>query len=423
MSDEIREMTRQFVNGAAFQKAIVAAELEPYAVPVDFLRRCVELGCLGMDASEEYGGSALSPSEQAAVIEELARGHAGLALAVLVQNSLCGFPIVTFGTEEQKRKYLPRMASGELFASFGLSEPKNGSDAKGIQLTARRVEERGGWLLKGAKRWITNADRAGLIVLATRTGTTESRGRGITVFLVELSDDLPGLSRPKPYDKLGQAGSTLCEVIFDDVFVPDSAMLGELNSGWEVVNRTLEHSRVSIAAQGSGIALGALDTAEEYTAQRTQFGRLLKDHSAVANHLSVIRRQVELSQYLVERAARREEQGDPLAFVWASLAKLIASETAIWAAGDAMLLHGGMGYVNEMPISRIFRDSAVLRIYEGAAHIQVKIVERYLDRDKIMALFPPSAALMRDPNELAPLSTVIAEIESWQPSQLATVSS
>ena len=423
MSDEIREMTRQFVSGAAFQKAMAAAEQEPYAVPVDFLRRCVELGCLGMDAPEEYGGSSLSPSEQAAVIEELARGHAGLALAVLVQNSLTGFPILTFGTEEQKRKYLPRMATGELLASFGLSEPKNGSDAKGIQLTARRDEQRGGWLLKGAKRWITNADRAGLIVLATRTGSVESRGRGITVFLVELSDDLEGLSRPKPYDKLGQAGSTLCEVIFDDVFVPGGAMLGELNNGWDVINRTLEHSRVSIAAQGSGIALGALDAAEEYAAQRTQFGRLLKDHTAVANHLAVMRRQVELSQYLVMRAAHQEEQGDPLAFVWASLAKLIASETALWAAGDAMLLHGGMGYVNEMPISRIFRDSAVLRIYEGAAHIQVKIVERYLDRENIMALFPPSAALMRDPADLPPLANLIAEIETWQPSPLAAVSS
>ncbi len=134
-----------------------------------------------------------------------------------------------------------------------------------------------------------------------------------------------------------------------------------------------------------------------------------------------MKRQVDLSQYLVERAARQEELEDPLAFVWASLAKLIASETAIWAAGDAMLLHGGTGYVNEMPISRIFRDSAVLRIYEGAAHIQVKIVERFLDREKIMALFPPSAALMRDPRDLAPLSRVIEEIESWQPSQLAAV--
>ncbi len=421
MSDEIREMTREFVNGPAFQKAAAAAEQNPYAVPSDFLRRCVELGCLGMDVPEEYGGSGLSSTQQAAVIEELARGHAGLALSVLVQNSLTAFPIRTFGTEEQKQKYLPRMATGELLACFGLSEPKNGSDAKGIRLTARRDDSRDGWLLKGAKRWITNADRAGLIVLATRTGTPESRGRGITVFLVELSEETEGLSRPKPYDKLGQAGSTLCEVIFDDVFVPNEAMLGELNHGWDVINSTLEHSRVSIAAQGSGIALGAYDAASHYAAEREQFGRLLKEHEPVANHLAIIERQVNLSQYLVNRAARQEEAQDPLAFVWASLAKLIASETAIWAAGDGMLLHGGTGYVNEMPISRIFRDSAVLRIYEGAAHIQVKIVERFLDRDKVMSLFPPSAALMRDPKSLQPLAELIDEIESWQPAPMATV--
>ncbi len=421
MADEVREMTREFVNGPAFQKAIAAAEADPYAVPTEFLRRCVEIGCLGMDVPEEFGGSGLSSTQQAAVIEELARGHAGLALSVLVHNSLAAFPIRSFGTDEQKRKYLPRMARGELLACFGLSEPKNGSDAKGIRLTARRDDSRDGWLLKGSKRWITNADRAGLIVLATRTGSPESRGRGITVFLVELSDHVEGLSRPKPYDKLGQAGSTLCEVFFEDVFVPSDAMMGELNEGWDIVNSTLEHSRVSIAAQGSGIALGAFDTASRYASEREQFGRLLKEHPAVANHLAVMQRQVDLSQYLVNRAARQEDLEDPLAFVWASLAKLIASETAIWAAGDAMLLHGGTGYVNEMPISRIFRDSAVLRIYEGAAHIQVKIVERYLDRDKIIALFPPSAALMRDPNELTPLPELIEQIESWQPSLMVTV--
>jgi alkylation response protein AidB-like acyl-CoA dehydrogenase len=313
------------------------------------------------------------------------------------------------------------MAKGELLACFGLSEPKNGSDAKGIRLTARQDEQRGGWLLKGSKRWITNADRAGLIVLATRTGTPESRGNGITVFLVEMSEETPGLSRPKPYDKLGQAGSTLCEVFFDDVFVPNDGMLGGLNMGWEIVNSTLEHSRIWIAAQASGVALGALDSATQYAAEREQFGKLLKDHPPVANHLQIIKRQAKLSSYLVDRAAREEEMGGDLAFFWASLAKLIAGETALWAAGEAMLLHGGMGYVNEMPVARIFRDSAVLRIYEGAAHIQVKIIERYLERDKIMELFPPSAALMREPSDLKPLDEVINEIEAWQPSQLAAV--
>lgn len=419
MIDQFREMTRQFVVGPDFQRAVAAAERDPYAVPTAFLRRCAELGLLGMDVPDEYDGGLLGPVEQVAVLEELARGHAGLALAVLVQNSLTAYPIRRFGTEEQRRAYLPRMARGELFAAFGLSEPLHGSDAKGIELTATRDAARGGWRLNGTKRWITNADRAGLVVLAARTGAPESRGRGITVFLVEIGPDVPGFSVPKPYDKLGQAGSTLCEPVFDDVFAPDDAILGVLDGGWEIVNSTLEHSRVWIAAQGSGVALGALDEAERYTAERVQFGQHLADIPAVADHLAVLRRQVALARFLVAKAARHEAAGDPLGFVWASLAKLIAGETALWTAADAMLLHGGIGYVEEMPIARIYRDAAVLRIYEGAAHIQVKIVERYLDRDKIMALFPPTAALMLDPAALTPLATLTAEIESWRPAPLA----
>lgn len=419
MSDDLRAMTRDFVTGPAFQEAIAAVERDPNLFPRDFWARCVEIGVLGMDTPEAYGGGLLDAVDQVAVIEELSRGHAGLALSVLVQNSLTAYPIRRFGTEEQKQKYLPKMANGDLVASFGLSEPERGSDAKGIQLTATQDAERGGWRLNGMKRWITSADRAGLIVLATRTGTVESRGEGMTVFLVEVGEDVPGFSVPRPHSKIGQYGSTLCDVIFEDVFVPEDAILGEMNGGWDVINGTLEHSRIWIAAQASGIALSALDEAESYAAQRTQFGRLLQDIEPVANHLAVMRHQVELSQFLVNKAARHEQDGDALAFVWASLAKLIASETALWAAGDAMLLHGGTGYVNDLPISRIFRDSAVLRIYEGAAHIQVRIIERYLDREQIMALFPPKAALMLDPESQRPLDAIIAGIESWQPAQMA----
>lgn len=419
MADELREMTRRFVTGPSFRNAITLVENEHYAFPEEFWRRCVELGSLAMDTPEEYGGGQLDPVDQVAIMEELARGHAGLALSVLVQNSLTAFPIQKFGNEEQKQKYLPRMANGELVACFGLSEPGRGSDAKGIELTARRDESRGGWLLKGTKRWITNADRAGVIVLATRTGTTESRGDGMTVFLVDIGPDVEGFSVPHPHNKIGQYGSTLCDVIFEDVFVPDEGMLGQLNGGWDIINSTLEHSRVWIAAQASGIARSALDEAEAYTAERVQFGRLLNEIPAVANHLDVMRHQVALASYLVTKAARHESEGDELAFVWASLAKLIASETALWAASDAMLLHGGAGYVHDMPISRIYRDAGVPRIYEGAAHIQVRIIERYLSRDKIMSLFPPSAALMRDAADLTPIDELIAEIETWQPEPIA----
>jgi alkylation response protein AidB-like acyl-CoA dehydrogenase len=415
MSNELREMTRQFVQGAPFQRAIAAVEADPYHFPKEFWARCVEIGGLAMDTPEEYGGGLLDSVDQAAIIEELSRGHAGLALSVLVQNSLTAFPIRSFGNEEQKQKYLPPMASGELVASFGLSEPGRGSDAKGIQLTATRDEAEGVWKLNGTKRWITSADRAGLIVLAARTGTPEDRGDGITVFLVEVNPDLPGFEVPKPHSKIGQYGSTLCDVIFENVTVTDDAILGELNKGWDVINSTLEHSRIWIAAQASGIAQAALDEAEAYTAERIQFGRPLKDIPSVANHLEVLRHQVKIARYLVEKAARHEDEDDELRFVWASLAKLIASETCLWAASDAMLLHGGTGYVDDLPISRIFRDSGVVRIYEGAAHIQIRIIERYIEREKIMSLFPPAAAMMIDPSTLRPVDEIIAEVESWQP--------
>lgn len=418
MSNELREMTRQFVADGPFQRAIAAVEADPYLFPEELWARCVETGSLGMDTPEEYGGGQLDAVDQMAIIEELARGHAGLALSILVQNSLTAYPIRTFGTEEQKRKYLPKMADGELIVSFGLSEPGHGSDAKGIELTATRDEAAGVWKLNGTKRWITNADRAGLIVLATRTGTTEDRGDGITVFLVEIGKDVPGFEVPKPHNKIGQYGSTLCDVIFENVTVTDEAMLGTLNGGWEVINATLEHSRIWIAAQASGIALSALDEAEAYTAERVQFGRTLNQIPMVANHLAVMRHQVELACALVQKAARHEDAGDEMTFVWASLAKLIASETALWAAADAMLLHGGTGYVHDLPISRIYRDAGVPRIYEGAAHIQVRIIERYLERDKIMSLFPPAAALMVDASSLRPVSEIMAEVETWQPRPL-----
>lgn len=414
MSDELRDMTRRFVTSQAFHEAVRLVENDHNAFPADFWRRCTELGTLAMDTPEEYGGGQLDPVEQMSVMEELARGHAGLALSVLVQNSLTAYPIRTFGTEEQKQTYLPRMADGELIACFGLSEPGRGSDAKGIELTARRDEARGGWTLKGTKRWITNADRAGVIVLATRTGTTESRGDGMTVFLVDIGPGTDGVFVPPPHNKIGQYGSTLCDVVFEDAFVPDGNMLGELDGGWRVINSTLEHSRIWIAAQASGMARAALDEAEAYTAERVQFGRPLAQIPAVANHLAVMRHQVALASHLVTKAARHEAEGDELAFVWASLAKLIASETVLWAVADAMLLHGAAGYVHDMPIARIFRDAGVPRIYEGAAHIQVRIIDRYLPREKVMALFPPSAALMRDAGDLPPLDQVIAEVESWQ---------
>lgn len=411
-ADEFALLTRDFVE-REFPRHIARARQDPQRYPHDFVRKCAEIGLLGLEIPEEYGGNAVSPVQQAAVMEELARGDAGLGLDILVQNSLTAFPITMFGTEEQKARYLPRMASGELIACFGLTEPNTGSDAKAIRLKATWDADRKGWIVNGAKRFITSANAAGVIVLAARTGRPEQRARGITTFLSEIAHGENGVE-VSVFDKFGQPGSQLGEVVFQNHFVPERGLMGKVNEGWPIIESTLQHSRIWIAAQGSGIARHALDEAEKYTREREQFGKKLADIPEVQNHLRIIRRQVEITRALVRKAAAHEQAGDPQFFVWASIAKLVAGETALWTSHEAMLLHGGMGYTKEMPIAQILADSAVIRIYEGAAHIQVKVIEKHLRREQILALLPPSGAFLRDVNDLPTAAAVLADTETWE---------
>lgn len=411
--NELRSVTNKFTHSRSYNAHVEETQTHPKEYPVDFMKEAAGMGFLGMDIPMEYGGSGLSPLEQITVMEELARAHAGLGLTILVANSLTAYPIAQFGTEKQKQQYLPRMAAGELFGCFGLTEPDTGSNAKGITLKATRDEEKKGWIVNGAKRFITSANGAGVVILAARTGMPEEREKGITAFLAEIGPDKAGVTVPEPFSKIGLPGSPLCEIYFDNFFVPDEALLGQVGEGWKVVESTLHHSRIWIAAQGLGIAQRAYDEAEKYAGERKQFGKFLREIPEVANHLSLIKRQVNISRYLVEKAARHELNSDPDTFVWASLAKLIASETSIWAAGEAMLLHGGMGYVKETPISHVWLDSSVIRIYEGTSHIQLKILEKYWDRKKLFPLFPPQAAILIDAKALPSMEDVIADLETW----------
>ena len=290
---------------------------------------------------------------------------------------------------------------------------KYGVGRESDRLKATWNADRNGWVLNGAKRFITSANGASVIVLAVRTGKPEDRGRGISVLLAEIGEGVPTVE-VSSFDKFGQPGSQLCEVVFQDHFVPASALMGTINEGWQIIESTLQHSRIWIAAQGSGIARHALDATEKYTQEREQFGKKLADIPEVRNHLAIMQRQVEIAQLLVRKAAMHEQAGDPLCFVWASIAKLVAGETALWAAHEGMLLHGGMGYTTEMPIGRILADAVVIRIYEGAAHIQVKIIEKHLSREAILALLPPSGAFLRDVHDLPTVADVMAEVETWK---------
>lgn len=409
--DELAQLAREFVQ-RDFPRFVAAARREPQRYPSEFMARCAAIGLLGLDTPEEYGGNAVRAVQAVAVIEELCRGDGALGLDVLVQNSLTAYPIATFGNEEQKHRYLPRMAAGELIACFGLTEPDTGSDAKAIRCKAVWDEARGGWVVNGAKRFITSANGAGVIVLAVRTGRPEERGRGISVLLTEIGEGVETVA-VSTYDKFGQPGSQLCEVVFQNHFVPASGLMGAVNDGWEIIESTLQHSRLWIAAQGSGIARRALDETEEYTRARVQFGKKLLDIPEVRNHVEIMRRQVGLACGLVRIAARRADAGDPQAFVWASIAKLVAGETCLWAAHEGMLLHGGMGYTKEMPIAQLLADAAVIRIYEGAAHIQAKIIGKHVPTEKILALLPPTGAFLQDAAALPSVAATLADVETW----------
>lgn len=352
-------------------------ELDPALVP-----RLAELGLLGLEIPAGLGGIPMSASEQAVVYEELAKKDAALALDVVVLNSLTAYEMNKYGTREQKETYLPGMALGNKMAAFALTEPNKGSDAKGIKTRATRTEE--GWVLNGAKRFITLGQYADVLVLAAKTGPEERRGHNITVFLVDIEKgQLPGVTI-SPWEKIGQKGSPLYEIILGDVFVPDDAVLGNVNEGWDVINDTLSHSRAcGIAAQAVGLAQACLDEAYRYALQRPMYGdKLLVELPMALNLLHLMNNQIILSRKLVEMAARYQDLGHPKAEALASLAKLVACDTVAWAATEAMQLHGGAGYMRESRIARLWSDSPVLRIYEGAAPVQMGILEKNgIDRD------------------------------------------
>ncbi len=412
--DEFRKMAREFAASDSFKHHIEQAEAQPKQFPFEFMQYAAKAGFLAMDVPNEYGGFGMGLQDKLAVIEELNGAHGGLGLSILVQNSLSEYPIARFGTDEQKAKYLPDMADGNLFGCFALTEPTPGSDATNIQLKAVFDNNRDGYVVNGTKRFITNASGDPQIaILATRTGEPNSGKMGITTFIAQISPGTPGVTVAQPDTKRGLHGSTLCDIYFDDYFTPQDSLLGEANNGWHVVESTLQRSRIWIAAQGVGIAQRTYDEAEKSIKERLERGSPVSEIPEIINHLAIINRQIAISRFLVQKAARHEEIGDPNTTAWASLAKLIAGETAEWADGESTLLHGGSGYLKETPISQVSNDAPVIRIYEGTAHIQNKIVRRFFEGKNYRSLFPPQAALTLSPDELPSLSEVINDVNTW----------
>ena len=411
-----------------FQGFIRAAEEDPNAYPKELLAYLGKSGSLGLEIPQAYGGAEMPTLDATWFVTDMAEEHAGTMLQMYVVNeSLTAWPISQFGTEEQKQNYLPRMARGELAACLGHTEPDTGSDAKNIQLSAKWDEQEQGWFLNGTKQFITGASGAGLAIVSARTGAPDSRGEGISTFILEL-DKVQGFSIDKIHNKIGQAGSPLCQPRFDNVFAPKSSLLGVENQGWGNVGKTFEHSRIYIAGQGLGVARRAYKEALKYGMQRMQFGKFLVEHEDYKNHLDVLGRQIDILEHLVARAALKEEEQkltneNIYPGAWAALAKWVAGETAIRWAGDAMLMHGGSGYIEpedpdekaKFVIGRVFRDSPVIRIYEGTAHMLRKIMRNHGMPIALLRLLDPPNGQLYTTGELLPASMISAAVDAWEP--------
>jgi alkylation response protein AidB-like acyl-CoA dehydrogenase len=371
---QIRAMVREF---ALQEVAPIAAELdETKRFPAETIPKLADLGLLGVPIPEEYGGAGMDYVAYCIVVEELSRACGTTGITVAAHTSLGTGPIFHFGTEEQKRRYVPRMASGEILGAFALTEPGAGSDAKATQVTA--IPHGDHYVVNGTKIYCTNGTHAGVIVFTARTGGEVGDTDHISAFVVEKGT--PGLEYGKLEDKLGLRGSDTREIVFEDCRIPAANRLGPSGEGFKQFMKTLEGGRISIGAMAVGLAQGALDVALPYAKQRKQFGKRLIDMQPVANRLADMAMEIQAARSLVYEAAWRKDRG--LEFgLQGSFAKLYGSEVGYRAAYSAVQILGGIGYTRETPVERILRDVKLCEIGEGTSEIQRLIIARHLDTD------------------------------------------
>lgn len=369
----------RLVQNAAY--GFAEAEVLPLAKKIDaehyfpkeLIPKLAKLGFLGVNVPADYGGAELNNISYALVIEELARACASTSVIVSAHNSLCIYPILAFGTEEQKKRYLPKLASGEWLGCFALSEPGTGSDA-GRQ-TCMSVQKDEEWKINGVKNWITNAPEADVCVLITME-VPEKRHKGINCFIVELKND-KGISIGKPEDKLGICGSPTASITFEETTLTEERLLGARGKGFKVAMQTLDGGRIGIAAQAVGIARAAFEEALKYSTEREAFGKAICQHQSIQNYLADMSCKIDASRLMTWDAARRKDAG--LDYTRQSAqAKLFASETAVYSALHGLQIHGGYGYVKEFNAERFLRDSKITEIYEGTSEIQRLVIATQL---------------------------------------------
>ncbi|MFF2815724.1 acyl-CoA dehydrogenase family protein [Kitasatospora cineracea] len=373
------ELTEEQAAVRELAAAFTDREIVPFAAEWDraesidlgILRKLGDLGFLGLTLPEEYGGSGGDHLAYCLVLEELGRGDSSVRGVVSVTLGLVAKSVNAFGTEEQKRQWLPRLCSGEALGCFALTEPGTGSDA--ANLTTRAEPDGDDWLISGAKMFITNGTWADVALVFARTGGPGHRG--VTAFLVPT--DAPGFERRLVHGKLGLRGQATAELSFDRVRVPDGARLGEVGKGFTVAMAALAKGRMSVAAGCVGIAQAALDAAVRYAGEREQFGKPIAAHQLVQELLADIAVDVDAARLLTWRVADLIDRGQPFA-TESSVAKLYASEAAVRCANNALQVFGGYGFIDEYPVGKYLRDARVMTLYEGTSQIHKLLIGRSL---------------------------------------------
>lgn len=367
---QVGQMARDFAQ--QYIKPHVMTWDESQEFPVDVFRRMGEQGMMGVLVPEEYGGAGLSYYEYKTIIEEISKVDGSIGLSLAAHNSLCTGHILAFGNEEQKKKYLPRLASGEWIGAWGLTEPNTGSDAGNMKCTA--VKEGDEWVLNGTKNWITHGATGNVAVVICRTGEPRSRNNA-TAFIVERGT--AGFSGGKKENKLGMRASETAEMIFENCRIPDANRLGEVGEGFKQALVILDGGRISIASLSLGIAKGAYEAALQYSQERQQFDKPISSFQAISFKLADMYTEITAAELLTLKACDLKNKKKSVTKV-SAMAKYYASEVAVKVANDAVQIFGGYGYTKDFPVEKHYRDSKLCTIGEGTSEIQKLVISREL---------------------------------------------
>lgn len=348
---------------------------EAQIFPISLFKKLGEMGFMGVLVPQELGGSALGYHEYITIIEEISKVDPSIGLSVAAHNSLCTNHILTFGTEEQKRKWIPKLASGEHIGAWGLTEHNTGSDAARMNTTA--VKDGGNWVVNGSKNFITHAVSGDISVIIVRTGK-KGDSRGMTAFVLEKG--MKGFSSGKKENKLGMRASETAELIFNNCSVPDENRLGEVGEGFIQAMKILDGGRISIGALSLGIAKGAYEAALKYSKERHQFGKPINSFQAISFKLAEMATEIEASELLLHKAAYLKQHHKPVTTAGA-MAKMYASEVCVKIASEAVQIHGGYGFTKDYPVEKFYRDAKLCTIGEGTTEIQKVVISRNLLKD------------------------------------------